>query len=178
MELLDIQYTKVLHPVSVICIFKKRVAELRVWRQRPSATAPAAAAVDPAPAGSRDPAVSRASDHSDGSGRFRATRRSSLSASPRILEPPSFRDHPGHQTILSRAIEIEMPKLSFRIAACSGEDPDYPASALALPHEAGVQGWQSPRFIEYPIELGLEFPSPVKIEQLQLLSHRQDRHEN
>eukprot|EP00946_MAST-07B_sp_MAST-7B-sp1_P002178 g2178.t1 len=65
-----------------------------------------------------------------------------------------------------------MPKLSFRIAACSGEDPDYPASALALPHEAGVQGWQSPRFIEYPIELGLEFPSPVKIEQLQLLSHQ------
>lgn len=65
-----------------------------------------------------------------------------------------------------------MPKLPFGIAVCGGEDPDFPATALTQPHEAGVQGWQSPRFIEYPIELGLEFPSPVKIEQLQLLSHQ------
>jgi centrosomal protein CEP104 len=65
-----------------------------------------------------------------------------------------------------------MPKLPFDISVCGGEDPDFPASALTLPHEAGVQGWQSPRFIEYPVELGLEFPSPVNVEQLQLLSHQ------
>lgn len=65
-----------------------------------------------------------------------------------------------------------MPKLPFTIALCDGEDPDYPASSLEHKVEAGVSGWQSPRFIEYPLELGLEFSDLCKIEQLQLLSHQ------
>ena len=82
---------------------------------------------------------------------------------------------PFHLTIernKDHARYYNMPKLQFEIATCGGEDPNFPASALTLPHEAGVQGWQSPRFIDYPVELGLVFTTPVKIEQMQILSHQ------
>ena len=63
-------------------------------------------------------------------------------------------------------------KVGFEICWCSGEDPDYPVSELQQ-HALHAKGWQSPRFCEYPQEIGLRFLRPgTEIAQLQLLSHQ------
>ena len=66
-----------------------------------------------------------------------------------------------------------MPKIPFLVARVDSEDPDFPAIGLNATHESGVKGWQSARFCEYPVEIGLEFPGgPAHVEKLQLLSHQ------
>ena len=62
-------------------------------------------------------------------------------------------------------------KIKFRIIACTGEDPEYPATEL-LNQSPQSKGWQSPRFCDYPQELTLQFMAPVKIKQIQFLSHQ------
>ncbi|KAM3573336.1 hypothetical protein VYU27_004695 [Nannochloropsis oceanica] len=47
-----------------------------------------------------------------------------------------------------------MSKINFQVVYASGQDPDYPADELNV-HSPGTKGWQSPRFCDYPQELGL-----------------------
>lgn len=62
-------------------------------------------------------------------------------------------------------------RLKFRIVSSSGEDPEFPVHEL-LSHSQNSRGWQSPRFCEYPQHVVLQFFSPVKIKQIQFLSHQ------
>jgi len=65
-----------------------------------------------------------------------------------------------------------MVKLKFKVINCQGEDPDYPVSELNV-HSPQTKGWQSPRFCEFPQEIGLQFlDGTVRIQQIQLLSHQ------
>lgn len=64
-----------------------------------------------------------------------------------------------------------MSKIKFRVISCSGEDPQYPVTEL-LTQSPQSKGWQSPRFCDYPQEITLQFTSPVRIKQLQLLCHQ------
>ncbi|KAL4423299.1 hypothetical protein ABPG77_004568, partial [Micractinium sp. CCAP 211/92] len=61
-------------------------------------------------------------------------------------------------------------KLAFTVAACSGEDPDFPASEL-LVHSHDSKGWCTPRFSQYPQDLTLRLEAPARLAQIQLLSH-------
>jgi centrosomal protein CEP104 len=66
----------------------------------------------------------------------------------------------------------QMPsKLRFKVCYCSGEDPDFPASELNT-HTPHTRGWQTPRFCEYPQEIGIQFASVSDVQQLQVLSHQ------
>ena len=54
----------------------------------------------------------------------------------------------------------------------SGEDPDYPVTELNF-HSPQTRGWQSPRFCEYPQEIGIQFTDgAVAVSQVQLLAHQ------
>lgn len=64
-----------------------------------------------------------------------------------------------------------MSKIKFRVISCSGEDPQYPVTEL-LTQSPQSKGWQSPRFCDYPQEITLQFTSPVRVKQLQLLCHQ------
>ena len=65
-----------------------------------------------------------------------------------------------------------MSKLRFRVAHCSGEDPEYPSDELNV-HSPNTRGWQSPRFCEYPQEIGFAFEAgDCLLNQVQLLSHQ------
>ena len=61
-------------------------------------------------------------------------------------------------------------KITFDIAACTGEDESSPAAEL-LHHTPQTKGWQSPRFSEYPQEMVLRFKGDTYVEQIQFLSH-------
>ena len=64
------------------------------------------------------------------------------------------------------------PSASAPRSFASGEDPDYPVTELNF-HSPQTRGWQSPRFCEYPQEIGLQFTDGgVGISQVQLLSHQ------
>lgn len=52
-----------------------------------------------------------------------------------------------------------------------GESEGYPVTEL-LNHTPFSRGWQSSKFCEYPQEIVLEFPSPVRVKQIQFLSHQ------
>ena len=62
-------------------------------------------------------------------------------------------------------------KLKFRIVFCTSEEQEFPASEL-LRHGPNSKGWSSARFCDYPQELLLQFPTVVRIKQLQFLSHQ------
>lgn len=65
-----------------------------------------------------------------------------------------------------------MSKLRFNVVYFSGEDPEYPAEELNI-HSPHTRGWQSPRFCEYPCEIGFELePGDARISQVQILSHQ------
>eukprot|EP00516_Mucochytrium_quahogii_P002703 CAMPEP_0203750980 /NCGR_PEP_ID=MMETSP0098-20131031/5131_1 /ASSEMBLY_ACC=CAM_ASM_000208 /TAXON_ID=96639 /ORGANISM=" , Strain NY0313808BC1" /LENGTH=238 /DNA_ID=CAMNT_0050640499 /DNA_START=168 /DNA_END=881 /DNA_ORIENTATION=+ len=62
-------------------------------------------------------------------------------------------------------------QVKFQVAACSGEDPEYPSGELNT-HSPQTRGWQSPPFCAYPQEIGLKFlAGTVQLSQLQILSH-------
>ena len=75
--------------------------------------------------------------------------------------------------------EVILQKLPFRIIEVTskiyniilGEEQNYPVTEL-LNHTPFSRGWQSSRFPDYPQEIVLEFPSVVKICQIQFLSHQ------
>ena len=62
-------------------------------------------------------------------------------------------------------------KLPFRIVDFTGEDPQYPVTEL-LTSSPQSKGWQSERFCDWPQHLVLQFFSPVRLKQLQFLSHQ------
>uniref|UniRef100_A0A0G4HWC2 TOG domain-containing protein n=1 Tax=Chromera velia CCMP2878 TaxID=1169474 RepID=A0A0G4HWC2_9ALVE len=62
-------------------------------------------------------------------------------------------------------------RVNFSVVEASSEDPEYPVHEL-LVHSSATRGWQSMRFCNYPQELGLKFDHPVRIKQLQFLSHQ------
>lgn len=62
-------------------------------------------------------------------------------------------------------------KLPFRIIDFTGEDPQYPVTEL-LTSSPQSKGWQSERFCDWPQHLILQFFSPVRLKQLQFLSHQ------
>lgn len=62
-------------------------------------------------------------------------------------------------------------KLTFRIVDFSGEDPQYPVTEL-LTGSPQSKGWQSQRFCDWPQYITMQFFSPVKLKQLQFLSHQ------
>ena len=65
-----------------------------------------------------------------------------------------------------------MSKLRFKTIFYSGEDNEYPAEQLNV-HSPNTRGWQSPRFCEYPQELGFVLESGnCRINQVQILSHQ------
>jgi centrosomal protein CEP104 len=73
---------------------------------------------------------------------------------------------------MAASISTSDRKLSFQVVFASGEDPDYPVTELNF-HSPQTRGWQSPRFCEYPQEIGIQFSEGVvNIAQVQLLSHQ------
>ena len=62
-------------------------------------------------------------------------------------------------------------KISFRVIDFSGEDPQYPVTEL-LTGSPQSKGWQSQRFCDWPQHITLQFFGPVKLKQLQFLSHQ------
>ncbi|GMH57658.1 hypothetical protein TrST_g2332 [Triparma strigata] len=78
-------------------------------------------------------------------------------------------------------------KVAFRVVACDEEDPDYPVTELNT-HSHATRGWQSPRFCNYPQDIGFELGvgidgspdgtpvtstrPPVRMRQVQILSHQ------
>jgi centrosomal protein CEP104 len=62
-------------------------------------------------------------------------------------------------------------KVKFRIISCSGEDKDNPVTEL-LTTSPQSKGWQSPRFCDYPQEINFQFTNPIRLKQIQFLSHQ------
>lgn len=62
-------------------------------------------------------------------------------------------------------------KAKFKIVSYTGEDPDYPVTEL-LTTSPQSKGWQSARFCDYPQEIIIQFLSPIRIRQIQFLSHQ------
>ena len=63
-----------------------------------------------------------------------------------------------------------MGKLKFKVIHCAGEDPEYPVMELNS-HSPNTKGWQSPRFCEFPQEIGLEFVGgQVRVQQVSFLA--------
>ncbi|CAG9321572.1 unnamed protein product [Blepharisma stoltei] len=65
----------------------------------------------------------------------------------------------------------QLSKLKFRIVFCSSEDNEFPVTQL-LNHGPHSTGWQSARFQDFPQIIILQFIAPVRIQQLQFLSHQ------
>ncbi len=57
------------------------------------------------------------------------------------------------------------------MAFASGEDNDYPVEELNT-HGPSTKGWQSPRFCEYPQEIGLALETRAHLSRVQILSHQ------
>ena len=64
-----------------------------------------------------------------------------------------------------------MTKLKFRVVHCSSEDSEFPVTEL-LKHGPHSKGWQSARFQDFPQMIVLQFICPVRVQQLQFLSHQ------
>lgn len=62
-------------------------------------------------------------------------------------------------------------KLKFRVTEVTSQEEGYPVTEL-LNHTPFSKGWQSSRFCDYPQEITFEFPTYVRIKQLQFLSHQ------
>ena len=62
-------------------------------------------------------------------------------------------------------------KLKYRIISCTSEDPEFPANELLTPSPQS-RGWQSMRFCDYPQEMTLQFMGPIRLRQIQFLSHQ------
>lgn len=66
---------------------------------------------------------------------------------------------------------MSLTKLKFRIVYFTSEDKEYPVTEL-LKHGPQSKGWQSARFQDFPQIIILQFICPVRIQQLQFLSHQ------
>ena len=75
-----------------------------------------------------------------------------------------------HTDSMSTADNSQNQKLRFRIVECSGEDPQHPVSEL-LTGSPQSSGWQSQRFCTFPQYITFQFMTPVRLKQLQFLSH-------
>ncbi|EKU20603.1 hypothetical protein NGA_0603000 [Nannochloropsis gaditana CCMP526] len=65
-----------------------------------------------------------------------------------------------------------MSKIRFQVVYASGQDPEHPAEELNV-HSPATEGWQSPRFCDYPQELGLFLlDTPCHLSRVQILSHQ------
>ena len=62
-------------------------------------------------------------------------------------------------------------KIPFRIVHVSSEDEGYSAREL-LSRTPFSRGWLSSRFCNYPQEILIEFPKPIKMREIQFLSHQ------
>ena len=62
-------------------------------------------------------------------------------------------------------------KIPFRIVQVSSQDEDYSVREL-LSHTPFSRGWLSSRFCDYPQQLLIEFPKPIKMREIQFLSHQ------
>jgi centrosomal protein CEP104 len=62
-------------------------------------------------------------------------------------------------------------KLKFRVVYFSSQDSEHTVTEL-LKHGPQSKGWLSEKFCNYPQELILQFSCPVRIRQLQFLSHQ------
>jgi centrosomal protein CEP104 len=90
-------------------------------------------------------------------------------ATPALSPPTSFAAHARARV---RTHGPPRSKLGFQVVFASGEDADYPATELNF-HSPQTKGWQSPRFCEFPCEIGLAFlDGAASISLVQLLSHQ------
>lgn len=64
----------------------------------------------------------------------------------------------------------EFKRLRFRSVEASTWDDDFPPSEL-LSQGPNSRGWLSARGCDYPQEILIEFENPVKVHQLEFLSH-------
>ncbi|EAR95577.1 centrosomal protein, putative (macronuclear) [Tetrahymena thermophila SB210] len=64
-----------------------------------------------------------------------------------------------------------MQKLAYKIKSCSSEEQTHRVSELLM-QSPQSKGWQSSRFCDYPQEIVLQFHSPVRVRQIQFLSHQ------
>ena len=68
--------------------------------------------------------------------------------------------------------EQQLECLNFRLVGASSEDPEHPSfSILSSAKQQGNQGWQSVRFCTYPQEILINFPSPVRLREVNLIFH-------
>ena len=81
------------------------------------------------------------------------------------MEPRNLRGLPGEDEIQ------KWQKLPFRIVHVSSEDEGYSVNDL-INRTPFSKGWLSSHFCNYPQEIMIEFPRPVKIREIQFLSHQ------
>ena len=62
-------------------------------------------------------------------------------------------------------------KIPFKIIHVSSEDENHSIKEL-LNHTPFSRGWISAKFCNYPQEILLEFPNPIKMREIQFLSHQ------
>lgn len=75
-------------------------------------------------------------------------------------------------TLIIPLINVMSNKLAFQVVACSGEDPNYPASQLNI-HSASTSGYRSKQYCEFPVEIGFQLTEgECFINQIQILSHQ------
>eukprot|EP01062_Namystynia_karyoxenos_P024292 TRINITY_DN1944_c2_g7_i1.p1 TRINITY_DN1944_c2_g7~~TRINITY_DN1944_c2_g7_i1.p1 ORF type:complete len:965 (+),score=328.19 TRINITY_DN1944_c2_g7_i1:151-3045(+) len=61
-------------------------------------------------------------------------------------------------------------KLAVQVIYCSGEEENFSAAEL-VHHNPASKGWQSPKFADFPLEIGLRLAGEAHVQQMQFLSH-------
>ena len=59
-------------------------------------------------------------------------------------------------------------KLSYNVFKISSEDANYPSAELTNSSKYS-KGWQSQRFCSYPQIILVQFPTTVRVKQIQIL---------
>lgn len=62
-------------------------------------------------------------------------------------------------------------KLNFKVVYCSTEEGDHPVSEL-YNSDVSSRGWQTPKFCEYPQELGIQLEGIAHVSQIKFFSHQ------
>ena len=66
---------------------------------------------------------------------------------------------------------LNCQKIPFRITHVLSEDEEYAVREL-FNRTPFSRGWLSSLFCNYPLELLIEFPKPIKMREIQFLSHQ------
>eukprot|EP00347_Sterkiella_histriomuscorum_P005376 403356849 len=69
-------------------------------------------------------------------------------------------------------------RLNYRVYYATSEDPEYPAQLIQIDYskdeeyQRSANGWQSKKFCSYPQEIIVQIMTPMRVKQVQMLSHQ------